>query len=405
MAENFYQGLGRGLRQFGGDVQEFDDQMTNRRMLMEQAVQRRVEALRAQRQAEEAAQARQEEERRRQWEFEQDQAKADREAKTRENLEKFREKAAGTPGEARPLETPPDGEFGPQKDWRSPLIVPGSAERQVPSRDELQRDALSLGVYQDPGVKEYFEDTKPRGNAGITYEERAKLEQLKEDLRRGRPLSEHDKAMMNYLRRKADYMEASLDRINDPGAVETQKIEGRNLANVGKVLIQGLRPLPDAYITNDDVKEIKQAKYVFDSVKSGIGTLMDDYNRVGAELWGKDAAAMETTIRNIQLQMKEFYNLGVLNGPDLALMEQQLPNVTELRDASRDVAMGTFRAKVNRLSRLLEDSFSKGLNVRGFEYGEPIRREPARDVPPKRHPGASTKPPPAARDFGKEYDF
>lgn len=47
-----------------------------------------------------------------------------------------------------------------------------------------------------------------------------------------------------------------------------------------------------------------------------------------AMLPGVEKDKLLQTRRNIQLQMKELYNLGVLNGPDLALMDNMLPDAT-----------------------------------------------------------------------------
>ena len=41
---------------------------------------------------------------------------------------------------------------------------------------------------------------------------------------------------------------------------------------------------------------------------------------------GQEADSIAAERTNIQLQLKELFNLGVLNGPDLMLMEQMLPD-------------------------------------------------------------------------------
>jgi hypothetical protein len=46
---------------------------------------------------------------------------------------------------------------------------------------------------------------------------------------------------------------------------------------------------------------------------------------------GVDKSTLETSYENLQLQMKELFNLGVLNGPDLALMRRVLSNPTDIK--------------------------------------------------------------------------
>jgi hypothetical protein len=62
-------------------------------------------------------------------------------------------------------------------------------------------------------------------------------------------------------------------------------------------------------------------------------TSLDDYEKTvkrtgNVFLPGVDADTVARERTNIQLQMKELFNLGVLNGPDLALMENMLFNPT-----------------------------------------------------------------------------
>jgi hypothetical protein len=70
-----------------------------------------------------------------------------------------------------------------------------------------------------------------------------------------------------------------------------------------------------------------------DQAYQSISTMLDDYQnlvqRTGA-IWGpgQNNDAVTQARRNIQLQLKELYNLGVLNGPDLDLMNQVLVDPT-----------------------------------------------------------------------------
>lgn len=66
-----------------------------------------------------------------------------------------------------------------------------------------------------------------------------------------------------------------------------------------------------------------------DQAYTNLTTALDSYQNLikqtGAEAWhGDNMHALEQSRRNIQLQLKELFNLGVLNGPDLALMDSMI---------------------------------------------------------------------------------
>lgn len=51
---------------------------------------------------------------------------------------------------------------------------------------------------------------------------------------------------------------------------------------------------------------------------------------------GKRKDELATAHRDLQMQMKELYNLGVLNGPDLMLMDQILLDPTSIMGNVKD---------------------------------------------------------------------
>ena len=98
---------------------------------------------------------------------------------------------------------------------------------------------------------------------------------------------------------------------------------------------------------------------------------------------GQDADAIAQSRTNILLQLKELYNLGVLNGPDLALMEQMLPDPSvgigltgPYGTANLAGAASRVKAGVARLKELLK-------GVRNTQPGLPPvgRAEPSGNDP------------------------
>lgn len=77
---------------------------------------------------------------------------------------------------------------------------------------------------------------------------------------------------------------------------------------------------------------------------------------------GVDKATLETDYENVQLQLKELYNLGVLNGPDLLLMRRVLSNPTDVSTrfskglGSADRHKAAIKAQIQRVREQLEST-------------------------------------------------
>lgn len=75
-------------------------------------------------------------------------------------------------------------------------------------------------------------------------------------------------------------------------------------------------------LTNANTTDAQKAQMSYKSLMDGL----DEYERIyseggGTVLPGEQKDKLLGARRSLQLQMKELYNLGVLNGPDLALMD------------------------------------------------------------------------------------
>lgn len=84
--------------------------------------------------------------------------------------------------------------------------------------------------------------------------------------------------------------------------------------------------------------DINRAAYAYRTFNNAL----DDYNRIVSEggvaiIPGAQKDAIDVSRRNLQMQMKELYNLGVLNGPDLDLMNQIIIDPTGLGNKALDV--------------------------------------------------------------------
>ena len=67
-----------------------------------------------------------------------------------------------------------------------------------------------------------------------------------------------------------------------------------------------------------------------------------------------NAALIDAAVTDLQLQLKEAYNLGVLNGPDLALMQEVTGNPTALKSA---ILGGTLQPKLAQIANILGNRY------------------------------------------------
>ncbi len=99
-------------------------------------------------------------------------------------------------------------------------------------------------------------------------------------------------------------------------------------------------------IQADDISALSspnqtQAQKVVMASKSLMGGF-DEYQRLfdeggAAVLPGTQKDALQLARRNLQMQMKELFNLGVLNGPDLDLMDQMIVDTTNPLNYALDI--------------------------------------------------------------------
>lgn len=93
-----------------------------------------------------------------------------------------------------------------------------------------------------------------------------------------------------------------------------------------------IQPLPEGASRKMSESEQKQITGV-QNTRNAISEFRNElgnFSRLDS-LKPKDRARIETKYRNMLMQAKEAYNLGVLNGPDLAILEQIIYNPTSVK--------------------------------------------------------------------------
>jgi len=81
--------------------------------------------------------------------------------------------------------------------------------------------------------------------------------------------------------------------------------------------------------TSTNTTRIQEVNSAASAIQESLTAYEKLVNKHGAEVWpGKGRDALSAARRDLQLQMKELFNLGVLNGPDLDLMNELLIDPT-----------------------------------------------------------------------------
>jgi hypothetical protein len=145
-----------------------------------------------------------------------------------------------------------------------------------------------------------------------------------------------------------------------------------NLATGSSVLIPGLTPIPGVQITKESVKNVKTGAQAYDTVKDQIKRMRDLYAQTGTEMGGEKARKLASMVRQIQLTLKgpEFLQLGVLAGPDMALLDEMVPNPTGFKDNIKSMIPGLgdpITPKLDELETFIDGRFQSALNRNGFQ--------------------------------------
>jgi hypothetical protein len=152
------------------------------------------------------------------------------------------------------------------------------------------------------------------------------------------------------------------------------KAEGETESNVGA--LPGFRPIPGVRITDESIGKVKGLSPDIESMKTMAGNLISKYNTMGMRFVGNEAADYMSQVRNLQLLAKSpsLYNLGVLTGPDLMLLEQAIPNPSSIKEGAKKQVLGDLSVKLKNFRDLLDMRGNQFYRINGFER-EPPKQE------------------------------
>jgi len=143
---------------------------------------------------------------------------------------------------------------------------------------------------------------------------------------------------------------------------EQKKMEERKKLEVpGFNLSDDITPLPR------EADKIREAMGRLDNFEQGVNDMKALVDKHGSfEYFGESGAAMNSLATDLQLEAKELKNLGVLNGPDLGLIQKMIADPGSLksmftRDKSRQSELSTTLKQIKRnvATQLSSKGYSK----------------------------------------------
>jgi hypothetical protein len=150
--------------------------------------------------------------------------------------------------------------------------------------------------------------------------------------------------------------DTALKRIESLAKMEDQFI-GRSESAADRALTRDMarqeRELKKGDLSSEQQKQVTGAQNTVNAI-SEFKTELENFDpRSFANLSPADRSKIQTKYRNMQLQAKEAYNLGVLNGPDLTIIEQLVADPTSYKGAM--IGREGINAQASELSRIIKD--------------------------------------------------
>lgn len=175
-----------------------------------------------------------------------------------------------------------------------------------------------------------------------------------------------------YVREEAEAGRKPLTRIDFAKAKQRQSSVEVSPDGGVRIVEGGAGPAYELTTSNKtDAQKTHQAYESF----TGALDAYEEITKGGAALLpGKQKDALDVARRDLQMQMKEMFNLGVLNGPDLALMDQMIVDMTDPGNIILDAAgIARLDERVNANIQQLRNQFARVVKPKLDALGLPER--------------------------------
>jgi hypothetical protein len=150
--------------------------------------------------------------------------------------------------------------------------------------------------------------------------------------------------------------ETALKRLEPLAKMEQQYIDTQERAkdrDTTREIARLERELKKGDLSSEQQKQVTGAQNTINAIAEFKNELENFNPRSFANLSPSARAKVQTKYRNMQLQAKEAYNLGVLNGPDLTIIEQLVADPTSYSGAL--IGRKGIQDQASELSRIIKD--------------------------------------------------
>lgn len=275
------------------------------------------------------------------------------------------------PGQPAP-EAPKTAVFRPGETGELEKVEPEQEPENVKRAREVMDKLISTNMINDPmfkntvsEMKTVIDDFESGKAAAAAAKEKERIR--KEDIGFKEKKFESE-IEQKRLDRESRERQKRLDR--EDAALTRKQLALTEADEAQKVAIPGLDPMENVSITKESIKKVKEAAPMIEGVETELKNLKELYKKTGVKLVGKDAARLKSKVRKIQLQLKgkAFLDLGVLNGPDLDLLNEIVPDVTGLKAGAKKKAFGDiFQAQLDELDQFIVDKKASFYRTNGFK--------------------------------------
>lgn len=150
-------------------------------------------------------------------------------------------------------------------------------------------------------------------------------------------------------------------------AHEIGSAAGTTQANVNA--IPGFKPIAGTQITDDSVKKVKAAAPIVKNMNTIVDGILNDFREKGYKFTGDDAAKYNANVRYLQMLAKSepVFNLGVITGPDLMLLEQIIPDPASLKQGMKSTVLGSVGKRLEEFKKNINAGAVQQYRVHGFE--------------------------------------
>jgi len=160
--------------------------------------------------------------------------------------------------------------------------------------------------------------------------------------------------------------DATLDALAEERENKRIEREEKRALEIKGLQVPGYALDPSIKPSTEEAGKLRTAAARLDKFEKGIAEMKALVKEHGSfEAFGEESADMEGLATDLQLEAKELYNLGVLNGPDLMLISKTISDPSSLR--SMFTKDKTRQKQLDRVLKQMRQSVESKMTTSGYK--------------------------------------